>query len=192
MESSSSPPPSFGTRLQLAWRVVVDAAFAGRLLAPAPTAPPPSRVPAPIPTPAPVPTPAPPAPSPERQHASGLVLLAALQREGRLVDFLQQDVTAFADEDVAAAARVVHAGCQRLLRQVLDLEPAVPQAEGDATTLASGFDAQRIRLTGNVTGQPPYRGTVRHHGWVAKAVRFPTLAEGLDPRIVAAAEVELS
>ncbi len=200
MEGSSSPALPFGARLQLAWRVLVDAAYAGRLVAPPPA---PSTTPAPGPTPkpalapAPAPAPAPaaavaPAPvPPERQHASGLALLAALQREGRLVDFLQQDVTAFADEDVAAAARVVHAGCQRVLRQSLDLEPAVKQNEGDELTVPAGFDAQRLRLTGNVTGQPPYRGTVRHHGWVARAVRLPVLSESLDPRIIAAAEVEL-
>ena len=51
--------------------------------------------------------------------------------------------------------------------------------------------AQRIRLTGNVAGQPPFRGSLKHHGWVATGVRLPALSESLDPRMLAPAEVEL-
>jgi len=130
-------------------------------------------------------------PSPERVHASGLMLLAALQREGRLLDFLQQDITGFSDEEVGSAARVVHGGCQKVLRQYFDFEPSAREAEGATITVPAGFDAQRIRLTGNVAGQPPFRGTLRHHGWVAKTIRLPELSESIDPRVVAPAEVEL-
>ena len=132
-----------------------------------------------------------PAPPPERLHASALILLSALQREGRLVDFLQQEVTGFSDEEIGSAARVVHGGCRKVLRQYFDLDPVSPQAEGDSLTLPAGFDAQRFRLTGNVTGQPPFPGTLKHHGWVAREIRMPVLNEALDPRIVAPAEVEL-
>ena len=135
---------------------------------------------------------APPTPPPERLHASSLLLLSALQREGRLVDFLQQEVAGFSDEDIGAAARVVHGGCRKVLRQYFDLTPASPQAEGDAVSLPAGFDAQRFRLAGNVAGQPPFRGTLKHHGWVAREIRMPVLNEALDPRIVAPAEVELA
>src|SRR5689334_21310438 len=48
--------------------------------------------------------------SPEKIHASGLFLLSMLQREGRLIDFLQEDVASHPDADVGAAARVVHGG----------------------------------------------------------------------------------
>jgi hypothetical protein len=54
-----------------------------------------------------------------------------------------------------------------------------------------GFNAQRIRLTGSVAGQPPFRGTLKHHGWVATKIALPTPSETLDPRIVAPAEVEI-
>lgn len=130
--------------------------------------------------------------APERVHASGLHLLAALQREGRLIDFVQQDVTGFSDEDVAAAARVVHEGCRRVLRQGLELGPAIGEAEGAAMVVPAGFDAGRIRLVGNVAGQPPFRGVVRHPGWVVKDVRLPAVTGTMDPRVLAAAEVELS
>src|ERR1035441_3049216 len=114
---------------------------------------------------------------PERLHASGLAVLSLLQREGRLIDFLQEDVAAFSDAEVGAAARVVHGGCKKVLKEYFTVEPILKDAEGTGITGPAGFDAQRIRLTGNVTGQPPFRGTVKHHGWEATAVRLPSVSE---------------
>jgi hypothetical protein len=129
---------------------------------------------------------------PERAHASALTLLAAFQREGRLVDFLQQEVAGFTDEEVGAAARVVHGGCRKTFRQFFVIAPAEHGNEGGPVTVPSGFDAQRIRLTGNVSGQPPFKGTLKHHGWIAVEVRMPSISEAMDPRVIAPAEVELS
>jgi hypothetical protein len=131
-------------------------------------------------------------PPPEREHAPALQFLAMLQREGRLIDFLQEDVAAFPDADVGAAARIVHEGCRKVLRQYLTLEAVLPQSEGDRVNVPAGFDAQRIRLTGNVAGQPPYTGALKHHGWVTTAVKFPSTSAAMDPRVLAPAEVELS
>ncbi len=171
--SSSPSAPSFLARLGLAFRVLGDAALAQKLVAaeaPAPAAPP---------------------PAPEKTHASGLAVLGLLQREGRLIDFLQEDVSAYSDADIGAAARVVHAGSRKALHQYLTLEPALSGAEGDTVNVPAGFNAERIRLTGAVTGQPPFRGTLKHHGWVATRVAFPTVSAALDPRVLAPAEVEL-
>ncbi|HTV39205.1 MAG TPA: DUF2760 domain-containing protein [Candidatus Sulfotelmatobacter sp.] len=128
---------------------------------------------------------------PERLHASGLLVLSLLQREGRLLDFLQENVAGFSDADVGAAARMVHSGCKKALAECFTVEPVLKDAEGATVTLPAGFDAGRIRVTGNVAGQPPYRGTLKHHGWVANAVRLPDVSESLDPRVLAPAEVEL-
>ncbi len=163
----------FSRRLKMAWRILVDAAYAGEVEAASAPKPPPAALP------------------PERAHASGLMLLAALQREGRLIDFLEQDIAGFSDEEVGAAARVVHAGCRAVLRKSFELEPASRGAEGEAMTVPPGFDAQRIRLTGNISGQPPFTGTLKHHGWMAKQIRLPAISEALDPRVIAPAEVEL-
>ena len=129
---------------------------------------------------------------PERVHASGLLVLSMLQREGRFIDFLQEDVSAYSDADIGAAARVVHAGCRKILEQSLTLEPILKESEGATVTVPAGFNAQRIRVTGNVAGQPPFRGTLKHHGWATTAVRLPSTADSLDPRVLAPAEVELS
>lgn len=136
--------------------------------------------------------PPPPALPPEREHASALSLLGMLQREGRLVDFLQENVAAFSDAEVGAAARIVHEGCRKVVNQYLTLQPVLPQSEGDRVTVPAGFDAQRTRLTGNVAGQPPYNGTLRHHGWVTTEVKFPAVSPALDARVLAPAEVELA
>ena len=127
----------------------------------------------------------------ERVHASALVLLAALQREGRFIDFVRQDVGGFSDEDIGAAGRIVHAGCRKIVDQFFRFEPASNGSEGQTLTIPRAFDAQRIRLTGNVTGNPPFQGTLKHHGWVATEVKVPEISDALDPRVVAPAEVEL-
>ena len=127
----------------------------------------------------------------ERAHASGLFVLGLLQREGRLLDFLQEEVAPFTDAEVGAAARVVHQGCRNILMQHLTLKPILSDSEGANVTVPDGFDAQRIRLTGNIAGKPPFKGSLKHHGWVASEVRLPSPPDALDPRILAPAEVEL-
>ena len=173
--STPTPTPSFFARLGLAFRVLGDSTLAAKVAT--------LEAPAPVEKPAEVP--------PEKTHASGLAVLGLLQREGRLVDFLQEDVASFSDAEIGAAARVVHAGSRKVLHQYLTLEPVLKEAEGAAVTVPAGFNAERIRLTGNVTGQPPFKGSLKHHGWVATSVRFPTVSPTLDPRVVAPAEVEL-
>jgi hypothetical protein len=128
----------------------------------------------------------------ERTHASALMLLAALQREGRFIDFVRQDVAGFSDEDIGAAGRVVHAGCRKIIDQFFRFQPASAGPEGGPMTVPAGFDAQRIRLTGNVTGNPPFRGTLKHHGWIITEVKMPEISDALDPRVAAPAEVEVA
>lgn len=167
--------PSFFARLGLAFRVLGDAFLAAKVVA--------------LEAPAPVEKPT--EPQPEKIHASGLAVLGLLQREGRLIDFLREDVASFSDADIGAAARVVHAGCRKIIDQYLTLEPVLKDSEGATVTVPAGFDAQRIRVTGNVAGQPPFRGSLKHHGWIATSVRFPQVSPALDPRVIAPAEVEL-
>jgi hypothetical protein len=168
------------------FRIIFRPSFAQRVL-------PYRRAPAALPPDA---TPATPAPkretAAEKAHASGLFLLSMLQREGRFIDFLQEDIAAFSDAQVGGAARIVHQGCRKVVREYLSLEPVLRDPEGAPVTVPNGFDAQRIRLTGNVAGQPPFRGALRHHGWMTTSVRLPNVPERLDPRVIAPAEVELS
>lgn len=118
-------------------------------------------------------------------------ILAILQREGRFIDFLQEDVTDFDDADVGAAARVVHEGCKRAIEQYVTVAPVRTEAEDSPITLPPGFDPVRNRVTGNVTGEPPYRGRLAHPGWQVTALDLPTVAAGHDASVLAPAEIEI-
>ena len=127
-----------------------------------------------------------------QQHRDGaLALLALLQREGRLVDFLLEPLDGFSDADIGAAARDVHRGCRKVLDQHLSLEPVMPGSEEARVAVPAGFDPAEIRLIGEARGEPPLRGTLRHHGWRVVDARLPALADSVDRTVIAPAEVEL-
>jgi hypothetical protein len=184
-------PISFATRLWFAWacffRVLFDGSFADRLwtvrdalpVAPVALAKLESSVSAVPPT----------ASAPSADAA--LQLLALLQREGRLVDFLEQDVGAFPDSDVGAAARVVHDGCRKALRAYATIVPVRDEEEGTRLTLAAGFSPSEVKLSGNVAGTGPYTGVLRHRGWRVANLTLATPVDGHDPHVLAPAEVEL-
>ena len=120
-----------------------------------------------------------------------LHLLALLQREGRLLDFCEEELSGFSDAEVGAAARTVHAGCRKVLQEGLRLDPVRIEKEGALLVIERGFDARAVRLTGNVVGEPPFRGTLRHHGWRAAEVKLPEPPEAEAALLLAPAEVEL-
>jgi len=120
-----------------------------------------------------------------------LQLLGLLQREARFIDFIQEDVAAYPDADVGAAARLVHEGCRKVLVDNFSIDPVREEDEGSAITLPEGFDAAAIRITGNVVGEPPFNGHITHRGWRVVETRLPKLSGSHDLHIVAPAEVEL-
>lgn len=126
---------------------------------------------------------------PTRNEA--LTLLAALQNEARLVDFLQEPIDAYSDAQIGAAVREVHRGCAAVLERMFELRPVLAQGEGSAVQLPSNFEAQRFRLTGKV-GEAPYDGRLVHHGWEASRCELPQwTGNEKSARIVAPAEVEI-
>jgi hypothetical protein len=118
-------------------------------------------------------------------------LLALLQREGRLVDFLQEDLRAYDDAQIGAAVRGIQESCRESLNKYIGPRPVIDKAEGEAITIDEGFDANRIRLTGNVSGRPPFKGILQHRGWQSSGLNLPTLSGAQDPAIIAPAEVEI-
>lgn len=151
---------------------------------------------APVPAPAPVSAPAPvaEAAAPVLKEASpvaALQLLGLLQRDARFVDFVEEDIARYADAEIGAAARLVHDGCRAVLREHFTIRPVREEAEGSRVTLADGFDASAIRLTGNVVGSAPFHGSISHRGWKVAEVRLPRVAERHDATVIAPAEVEL-
>jgi hypothetical protein len=128
---------------------------------------------------------------PPKPDGRPLRLLALLQREGRLLDFLLEDIQSYPDPQIGAAVRDIHRQCQAALKEHLVLEPVLPQGEGATVQVPAGFDPSAIRLTGNVTGQPPFQGTLQHHGWRAKEIKLAPPPEGQDELVLMPAEVEL-
>lgn len=123
---------------------------------------------------------------------AAIQMLSLLQRKGRLIDFLQEDLQHYDDAQIGAAVRNVHAGCKEALDEYVQLEPIFEEPEGSEVTVPPGFDAREIRLTGPVTGDPPFRGALQHRGWRIKDVNLPALMKTEDQdRVLAAAEVEV-
>ena len=100
-------------------------------------------------------------------------------------------MSGFSDDEIGAAARVVQEGCKRGLADYVELKAVRSEAEGAAVTLEPGYNANETRVTGNVTGAPPYRGSLAHYGWRAESIRLPQLSSEHDARILAPAEVEI-
>ncbi len=130
------------------------------------------------------------------QRPSGILpdavyTLVLLQREGRLVDFVREDIEAYSDEQVGAAVRQIHAGCRKVLDDHFDVQPIQAKAEGETVEIPAGFDSSAVRLTGNVSGDPPFKGVLQHRGWRVSKVEFPERHAKLDPSVICPAEVEL-
>ncbi|MCI0665736.1 MAG: DUF2760 domain-containing protein [Acidobacteria bacterium] len=138
---------------------------------------------------------APPAPRVEPRVAEpvdrAVQMLALLQRDGRLVDFIAEDITPYQDAQIGAAVRDVHESCRKVIKRYLELEPVISSDEGQAVTVEPGFDPAAIKLIGNVTGKPPLRGLLRHRGWRVTRVNMPPLPDGGGREIIAPAEVEI-
>jgi len=130
-------------------------------------------------------------PKPLRNDA--VSLLAVLQREARLIDFLKENIAPYDDAQVGAAVRDVHRGAAAVLDRLFSLRPVMNDAEGSNVSVPAGADAGRISLTGNVAGQPPYRGVVRHQGWEATQLQLPEWTGAASAaKVIAPAEVEIS
>lgn len=153
--------------------------------------PAPAELPKPTPPPAQPKAITPPPPPPPPSDAPAVQILSILQRKGRLLDFLQEDLSQYQDEQIGAAVRSVHEGCKKALDEYVDLEPIYTNPEGSPVTLQRGFDTNAVRLVGDVTGDPPFRGELRHRGWRVKKMNLPERVKGADSKIVAAAEVEV-
>jgi len=120
-----------------------------------------------------------------------LHLFAMLQREGRLMDFLAEDLNQYEDDQIGSAVRAVHAGCLRIVQEYLDPRPVLEEDEGGHVVIADDFDPGAVKLTGKVVGDPPFKGILRHKGWQVGNLKLPTLSGRQNTKIIAPAEVEL-
>jgi hypothetical protein len=117
-------------------------------------------------------------------------ILSLLQRDGRLLDFLMEDVSGYPDAQVGAAVRDVHANCRSTLTHYLDLEPILDGVEDQPVTLPV-VDPVEVRLVGRTLASPPVRGVLRHRGWRSARVQLPPLPPAGSRQVLAPAEVEI-
>lgn len=125
-----------------------------------------------------------------------LHLMAQLQEKGRFLDFIMDDVSAYQDVQVGAAARVVHQGCTQVLGDYFKICPIRKESEGSSIEINDGDEMGQFRLLGQVK-EAPFKGTIVHKGWATSKVNLPEsvgstkqLAQGL--QVIAPAEVDLN
>ncbi len=116
--------------------------------------------------------------------------LVLLQREGRLVDFLKENIDAFEDAQVGAAVRQIHAGCSKVLTENFDVKSLFAAAEGEMVSVDDEFDPSEVRMTGNVPNKSPYKGTLRHKGWIVANVNLPKRTGKINDRVICPADIE--
>ncbi len=130
-------------------------------------------------------------PEPEKLDGTPLRVLNLLQREGRLLDFLMEDIGGADDQQIAAGVRDIHQKCQAALNEHLVLKPILDGEEESQVEVKKGFNPAEIQLTGNVTGEPPFKGTLQHAGWRVVEIKIAEPSEETDECVVQPAEVEL-
>lgn len=131
------------------------------------------------------------APLKEATPDAALQLLGLLQQEARFIDFIEDDIKSYSDADIGAAVRIVHEGCSKVLHDHFDVAPIRKEQEDSRVTIKAGFDPAEIRLTGNIVGKAPFKGTLVHRGWRVSSTRLPKLSDGHKVNVLASAEVEL-
>jgi hypothetical protein len=128
------------------------------------------------------PTPASPTPAAPKGSAEAEVIafLALLQRKGRFIDFLMDDIAPHDDATVGAVARLVHQGCRDVVRDHLDVRPLESAAEGGTITVPAGYRATDYELSGKLGGPAPFTGTLEHRGWKVASIRLPQVTAPAD------------
>lgn len=130
-------------------------------------------------------------PKPVKPSGAPLRMLALLQAEARLVDFLLEDLTGASDQQIGQAVREIHKKAQAALKQHAVIEQVLPGTEGDKATVQKGFDPSAVRVVGNVTGEPPFTGAIQHPGWRVKELKLAAPPEGADEFVLQPAEVQI-
>ncbi len=125
-------------------------------------------------------------------RSDAVTLLAALQREARLIDIVKESLAEYSDEQVGAAARNVLRDCGVVLDRIFQLEPVVTADEGSPIEIPTGFDPASYRVIGSPSGEPPWTGALAHPGWRATRCDLPQWTGSPSAaQVIAAAEVEV-
>lgn len=127
----------------------------------------------------------------DRKRRLFLHSLSILQRDGRLLDFFDEDLSLYDDEQIGAAVRSIQEDCKKTIKKYIDAKPVLEAEEGEIVRIEQGFDIDAIKLVGNVSGEPPFEGILKHRGWKAGKKEIPKLSDIRDSGIIIPAEVEI-
>jgi len=127
-----------------------------------------------------------------RRLLPAVQFIALMQREGRFVDFLKEDISLYEDSQIGAAVRTLHDEWRKIFDEHVKVEPVYSEVEGTEVVIEKGFDPVAIRLTGRVLGDPPFKGIVKHRGWRLVRIELPQMVDpDRDDLVLAPAEVEV-
>lgn len=129
--------------------------------------------------------------APAKPSGESLRLLAILQTDARLIDFLMENLSAAPADAVKNGVMEVQKKAVAALNKHLVLEPILAGTEGDRVTVPKGFDPSAISVLGHVTGEPPFAGELQHPGWKVKEIKLPTGTDGRDLFVIQPAEVQM-
>lgn len=127
----------------------------------------------------------------DRKRRLFLHSLSVLQREGRLLDFFEEDLSLHEDDQIGAVVRSVQEDCKKAIKKYIDPKPVIEKEEGETIIIEPEFDIDSITLVGNVSGAPPFKGVLKHRGWKAGKREIPKLSDIQDASVITPAEVEI-
>lgn len=124
-------------------------------------------------------------------QSDAIALLAALQRDARLVDLIHEDLDQYSDDQVGAAARPCLKQCRQTLGRLLVIKPLVEAAEGESIPVDAAASSARVRWVGESSGAT--QGKVVHAGWRASQVQLPVWSGSeSDAMVIAPTQVQAS
>ncbi len=126
----------------------------------------------------------------ESYHNGAIHILAEMQKEGRLIDFLKENLDDYNDEEIGGSVRSIHEGCKKAIDSHIQMEKVLDQEEESTCRINKDYDAKSIKLTGRVADNYPMKGSLVHPGWKVKEVKLTQKSKSAQ-NILAPAEVEI-
>lgn len=133
----------------------------------------------------------------EEGQAEVVNLLGLLQKQGRFLDFVMNDITQYSDQQVSTASRIVHQGCSKVLKEYFDIQPVFNDPEGSSIQLSSSTNPRYYRMLGQdneISSQSaPDSAYLLHKGWQTLSVNLPkrVKADQAAKRLISPAELEI-
>ena len=123
--------------------------------------------------------------------SEAVILLSALQREARFIDFMKESLDSFTDAQIGSAARSVHRESAKTLERFFSIKELAENSEGTEIEIPQPADPDRYSLTGNVTSSAR-KGKIRHCGWKITKCDLPVWnGEEKNKEIISPIEIEI-